>query len=134
MKSGKNRSGFLFTEVLVLLLLVSILLPAFAAMFKMADRTVSDARRRTTALQLAQAEQETLKNPAVLATLAEADQREVNVNDSLYTISRLKKSISRPELKGNVRVWRIEVKVSRRGRLDATKVCHVKIAALQKQA
>lgn len=132
-KMTVDQRGFLFAEVMILLLTLGLLLPALTAMFRVADKAVVMAERQTKALQLAQREQEALKRTAVLAALGESDERKVSLENLDYTIMRQKKRVFLTGSVNGEKIWQISVKVSWGEYLEETKVCQLKIVALHKQ-
>ncbi len=132
-KALKNQQGFLIAEVMILMLVLSLLLPAAAALFRSADKAVVMAERQNKASYLAQSEQELLKTTTALKALGERDERKVVLDDVEYTVIRQKKrmfplgSVKRGD------IWKVAIEVSWSEYLEETKVCRMKIIALHKQ-
>lgn len=127
--SRKKQGGFLLLEALLAMLILSLSVPAMALLFQQAGRSSTAAGCRTIALQLAQAEQEKLKAPAVLQLLKENDERVLMRGGAEYRVIREKRSFSL----SNLHLCQVDITVRWSDPLNRKEMCQLKIAALRRQ-
>lgn len=126
-----QKNGFFLLDALIAMLLLSLLLPALALLFRQAGLAAAQAGNRTIALQLAQREQESLKTPSQLRALCGNDRRSLSIGGQEFTVVREKRPFMEDGMADGL--FQVDVCVEWREPLQQSDGCRVKIAALHRQ-